>query len=146
LSTPWHRQRRAIGLVPLAAALFAAALATLAFAASESGAASAQTERGKTAFRLDCTHGCHMPDLGAGSYAPALAGPAFLQHWQGLSVKELYDQVRNTMPQQKPHSLSDQTYVDIVAYVIHENGVPLAAGELPADADELDSVWIKPEK
>jgi len=103
-----------------------------------------QWQRGKTEFETHCTNGCHMPDLTAGAVAPALKGSVFLQHWQGLGANELFERIRSTMPQQKPRSLSDQTYVDILAFVLHENGIGVGTTELQNDVDSLSGVIVKP--
>ena len=107
-------------------------------------AVSEQWERGRTDFQTHCTNGCHLPDLRAGAVAPALSGKTFLQHWQGLGANELFDRIRTTMPQQKPRSLSDQTYVDILAFMLHENGVSVGDTPLQSDADSLSGVIVKP--
>jgi len=101
----------------------------------------AQSRRGKSGYESNCV-ACHKRDLTAAERAPALAGDAFLQHWQGLSADELFERIRNTMPQQKPHSLSDQVYVDIVAYLLDANGAPAGNTELKPDADSLKSVLL----
>ena len=59
---------------------------------------------------------------------PPLAGEAFTAMWAGRSVRELFDSAR-TMPPANPGSLSDETYANLVAYVLEMNGH--AAGETP---------------
>ena len=46
------------------------------------------------------------------------------------------------MPQQKPHSLSDQMYVDIVAYLLDANGLPPGKTELSPDPEVLRGVSL----
>jgi PQQ-dependent dehydrogenase (methanol/ethanol family) len=101
-----------------------------------------QADRGKVQFQTNCSAACHMRDLTAAERAPALAGEAFLQHWQGLSADDLFRRIRSTMPQQNPHSLSDQTYVDIVAFLLEANGYPDGAAELTADPKVLKGIPI----
>jgi S-disulfanyl-L-cysteine oxidoreductase SoxD len=103
-----------------------------------------QWQRGKNDFQTHCTNGCHMADLHAAAVAPALSGKVFLQHWRGLGANELFDRIRTTMPQQKPRSLSDQTYVDILAFILHENGVSVGNTELQSDVDTLSGITVKP--
>jgi hypothetical protein len=85
-----------------------------------------------------------MPDLTAGERAPALSGRTFQQHWVGLSADELFQRIRNTMPQQNPHSLSDQAYIDIVAFLLQANGQPVGTTELTADSEALGKVVVQP--
>jgi quinohemoprotein ethanol dehydrogenase len=103
----------------------------------------AQATRGRSSFETNCSSGCHMADLSGGARVPALAGERFLQHWQGSSAAVLLERIRNTMPQQKPHSLSDQVYVDIVAFLLQANGLPPGALELTGDPAALGTVVLK---
>jgi hypothetical protein len=102
-----------------------------------------QANRGKQSFQLNCTNGCHMPDLTAGERAPALAGEAFLGHWASATAQDLFGRIRSTMPEQKPHSLSDQVYIDIVAFLLQANGLPSGDAELNSDAGILSTIPIK---
>jgi hypothetical protein len=133
--------RRGRVLRTTACCLLGAAIgaAPIAFSAESTGA---QLARGGEAYQHNCTNGCHMPDLRAGAFAPALSGHLFVEHWQGLAVGELYERVRNTMPQQKPHSLDDQTYVDIVAFLLRSNGGDIGQ-ELQSDPDALGNMVIR---
>jgi len=46
----------------------------------------------------------------------------------------LYTKVATTMPRNAPASLADEVYLDIVAYVLSENGFPAGPRELTADS------------
>jgi hypothetical protein len=46
------------------------------------------------------------------------------------------------MPDDNPGSLERQQYVDVVAYILRFNEVPLT-GDLPSDADSLKKIVIK---
>ena len=85
----------------------------------------AQAVAGKTAFDADCAV-CHGNTLTNGTMAPPLAGESFRAMWAGRSVRDLFDTAK-TMPPANPGSLSDQTYANIVAYILQVNGYP--AGE-----------------
>jgi PQQ-dependent dehydrogenase (s-GDH family) len=85
----------------------------------------AQAAAGKTAFDADCAV-CHGNTLTNGTMAPPLAGESFHAMWAGRSVRDLFDAAK-TMPPANPGSLPDQTYANIVAYILQVNGY--AAGE-----------------
>jgi mono/diheme cytochrome c family protein len=85
----------------------------------------AQAASGKTAFDADCAV-CHGNTLTNGTMAPPLAGESFHAMWTGRSVRDLFDAAK-TMPPANPASLSDQTYANIIAYILQVNGY--AAGE-----------------
>src|SRR5580704_16920511 len=66
---------------------------------------SAQAARGSGEFSAHCA-GCHGAALDGTGEAPALAGAQFLSDFDGLSVGELYDRIRTSMPQFSPSSSS----------------------------------------
>lgn len=90
-----------------------------------------QAARGKAAYSQSCAS-CHGDDLSGRDPAPALSGNAFMTRWGGRSVGDLFDKTRTTMPTDKPGALSEQAYLDLVAYVFQAN-------QLPAGRDELKS-------
>ncbi len=57
----------------------------------------AQAKRGAEAYEKNCAE-CHQQELGGDGFAPALAGADFLNAWNGLSVGDLYDRIRVSMP------------------------------------------------
>jgi PQQ-dependent dehydrogenase (s-GDH family) len=87
----------------------------------------AQAAAGKTAFDADCAV-CHGNTLTNGTMAPPLAGESFRTLWAGRPVRALYDSAR-TMPPANPGSLSDDTYANILAYILQVNDY--AAGQTP---------------
>jgi sugar lactone lactonase YvrE/mono/diheme cytochrome c family protein len=107
----------------------------------------AQAERGKAAYTQSCVF-CHGPELAGTGEAKPLAGPEFLSSWNGLSVGELLDRTRTTMPQQAPASLDRAAYADILAYMLKFNGFPAGQSELQQRSEFLTGVRIdafKPE-
>ena len=50
--------------------------------------------------------------------APGLAGGEFTSNWNDLSVGDLYERIRVSMPQSAPGSLTRQQNSDILAYVL----------------------------
>lgn len=99
-----------------------------------------QASRGKTAYDANCVS-CHGPDLISANYGPPLAGPYFAENWGGRTVSELYEKA-HTMPPSRPGELGDETYADLVAYILQVNGVGAGAAELPADVDKLNGMVI----
>jgi len=95
----------------------------------------AQAVRGKTAYEDQCAT-CHGLELKSESGAPNLVMPAFRFGWHGRTVAQKLEQTRTTMPQGFPESMSDQEYLDVIAYILHFNKYP--AGDRELDADEKD--------
>ena len=102
----------------------------------------AQATRGAASYDTSCS-GCHRPDLG-GANGPALRGERFARIFAGKDLKTLYTKIATTMPRGAAASLGDAIYLDIVAYVLRENGFPAADGELTAEA--LSGVQVLPGK
>ncbi len=100
----------------------------------------AQADRGKPAAAR--CQGCHGPDLTGTDRAPALKGAGFLADWEDGSVNRLFLKVRDTMPPGNTDSLTPETKLDVIAFLLRENGFPAGANELTLNADLLDSLQI----
>src|ERR1700736_4987928 len=74
-----------------------------------------QAKRGEPLYTATCGS-CHGPDLTGGEMAPGLTGGEFRSDWDGLTVGDLFERVRVSMPQDSPGSLSRQQYADILAF------------------------------
>lgn len=105
----------------------------------------AQAARGRTLYNRECAS-CHADSMTGGEMAPPLAGGEFLSNWNGLTAAELLDRMRNTMPLNKPKSLSRQTNADILAYMFSVNRFPAGSSELPVDAGMLKQIRIEASK
>lgn len=104
----------------------------------------AQAERGKTAYEDRCAT-CHGLDLKSDSGAPNLVMPAFRFGWHGRTIAQKLQQIRTTMPQGSPESMSDQEYLDVIAYILHFNKYPAGDRELDASqADALEHIVVEP--
>ena len=101
----------------------------------------AQAARGKEAYRQECA-ACHLDSLGGADMAPGLAGNAFLTTWNELSVGDLFERTRISMPQDNPARLTRQQYVDIVAYILQTNNFPAGASELSHDLGGMKLIKI----
>jgi alcohol dehydrogenase (cytochrome c) len=89
-----------------------------------------QATAGRAAYDVSCA-GCHGSDLANGN-APALAGAAFAGSWGTRTTRDLFGLVQTTMPTDRPASLSEATYVNIVAYILQANGRTPGAQPLSA--------------
>ena len=105
----------------------------------------AQAKRGEELYSQACA-GCHAPDLSGADAAPSLTGTAFNAEWNDLSVADLADRIRTTMPADAPGSLSRQQYVDIVTFILAKDGFPVGPSELPAQDDSLKQIKIATQK
>jgi mono/diheme cytochrome c family protein len=99
----------------------------------------AQAERGKANFLTGRCGGCHKLDL-TGDRGPALKGDDFIAHWENGSLATLFDKIRETMPPNAPNETTDDAKIDIVAYLLQQNGYPIGKSELRAESDSLGIV------
>ena len=82
----------------------------------------AQVERGRRSYISDCSD-CHGSELNNGEFGGApLTGSYFADHWGETTVDALYGFVQAAMPPNRPGSLSDQTYTDIITFILDKNG------------------------
>jgi alcohol dehydrogenase (cytochrome c) len=72
---------------------------------------------------------CHGGQLQNGG-APPLIGESFKDRWNSRPVGGFYDYVHQTMPLGDAASLAPGVYVDIVAFILAQNGFPTGAKPL----------------
>jgi mono/diheme cytochrome c family protein len=90
---------------------------------------SEQADRGAAQYEAHCAM-CHE---GGEPDASPPRGSAFVDHWREAPLDFLYSQIRTNMPGDAPGSLSPAVYVDVLAYLLRENGYPAGNGELTAE-------------
>jgi mono/diheme cytochrome c family protein len=101
-----------------------------------------QAKNGERAFQAKCA-ACHGEDLhSTDPEAPDLTEGAFKFGWQGKTLADRFEQIRSSMPAGNARSLDDQTYIDIVAYILQFNGVPSGAQMLEPDVRVLEQIII----
>jgi len=101
-----------------------------------------QAKRGESLYVQNCSS-CHGPDLSGNDEAAALAGPVFLSSWDGLTVGDLANRVRVSMPPNNLGKLSRQQIVDILSYVLSFNNFPEGKTELDPKPEVLKLVRVE---
>ena len=96
----------------------------------------AQVTRGKDLY-LDQCASCHGGELSGGEMAPPLVGAEFMAGWDGLTVGDLFERIRISMPQNSPGSLSGQQNAEILAYLFAENRFPAGTTDMSKEAPVL---------
>jgi mono/diheme cytochrome c family protein len=98
----------------------------------------AQAERGRAAYTTSCLR-CHNADL-SGDRGPSLKGERFMTTWGGGGVDRVFAKIRDTMPPFATSTLDDAIKLDIVTFILQNNGFPAANRELAAA--DLESIQI----
>ena len=104
-----------------------------------------QAKRGQALYAQECAS-CHGGELTGGEMAPPLAGGEFLAGWDGLTVGDLFERIRISMPQNAPGSLSGQQNADIMAFMFSTQKFPAGTTELAKDAGILKQIKFEVKK
>ena len=99
----------------------------------------AQAARGKTNFDLSCSR-CHNVALIGSERGPSIKGSTFLSHWDKDTIAGLFTKIRDTMPQGNAGTVTDDVKIDILTYILQQNGVPAGRSELPKDLASLEEI------
>ena len=102
---------------------------------------SAQALRGGGLYNENCAS-CHGPDFLGDEMAPSIAGDDFIVFWTEVPVGSLFERIKVSMPADGPGRLTDEEYVDVVAYLLDANSYPAGDQELPAEKVALDAIMI----
>lgn len=98
-----------------------------------------QAKRGEGLFGQTCAS-CHGFDLMGGETAPALADGQFRSNWNGLSVGDLFERIRVSMPPSGPGTLTRQQYADVVAFLFFRSEFPAGKTELSTKTEVLKQI------
>jgi mono/diheme cytochrome c family protein len=104
-----------------------------------------QEKRGEELYRKECAS-CHGDTLVGGGGAAPLTGGTFLSNWNGLTVGDLFDRIRKTMPQGSLGKLTKQQDADVLAYLLSFNKFPTGKTELPKQVEFLKEIRFEATK
>jgi len=104
-----------------------------------------QAKRGAPMYSEQCAS-CHGPELMGGEMAPPLATGDFLSGWDGLTMGDLFERIRISMPQNNPGSLSGQQNADILAFILSANKFPAGQTELSNQGMALKDIKFEAKK
>lgn len=107
--------------------------ASHAFVAPSPAPSDSQADLGRRWFAASCEE-CHVVD--------DVTSADFKAKWGGRTAFDLFDQIARTMPEETPGSLPRRAYVDIVAYLMQQNGV-VAAVPLADDDSTLTATILQ---
>ena len=94
-----------------------------------------QAARGQKIYGMSCLGGCHNN--------ASHKGPNFKQNWSGHPLSELFERIKDTMPDDNPGMLSATESVDVISYLLKVNGIPAGKTELVADKPALAKIKIE---
>jgi cytochrome c553 len=115
--------QRPLAASPLRAAMFVVDSAKL--------YTEAQAAEGAKVWTATCA-GCHE--------SKDVTSADFKTKWVGRSLFELYEQIRTTMPDDAPGTLTRDQYLTSVAYILKLNGLPAGETALMPDSATLSTL------
>jgi mono/diheme cytochrome c family protein len=101
-----------------------------------------QANRGEALYSMQCA-ACHGSELTGGESAPPLMGGEFLSSWYGLTVGDLFDRIRVSMPADRPGTLSREKAADILSHIFRVNGLPAGKTDLATQSEYLKQIRIE---
>ena len=130
-----------------------AALALISIASAQSAGTSVwdgvftdeQVKRGAASYQRECSS-CHGAALEGGDMTPPLVGGGFTSNWNDLTLGDLFERIRLTMPLDSPGKLSRQENVDVIAFILKANAWPSGATELPPEVGALKQIKVEATK
>jgi mono/diheme cytochrome c family protein len=106
---------------------------------------SAQAVRGGVLYANNCAS-CHGSALGGGESAPPLTGGEFFSNWNGLTVGDLFERIRTSMPADRPGRLTREQDADILAFMLGVSQFPPGETELGRQTEVLKQIRFESSK
>ncbi|MBI4475028.1 MAG: cytochrome c [Acidobacteria bacterium] len=98
-----------------------------------------QAKRGGEFYGKSCAN-CHGGELEGADMTPGLTGSMFTSNWDGLTLGDLFERIRITMPADQPGSMPRQEIADVIAYILTINKFPAGKTELPREVTALKQI------
>src|SRR5688572_8022158 len=105
---------------------------------------SAQADAGEKIYFARCST-CHGDDLGGVERAPALAGPQFVDSWDGKDLRRLLDRIAD-MPPGDPKKPTLPESLELLAFLLRSSEMPSGSTALPADRAQLAEITFERKK
>ena len=105
----------------------------------------AQSKRGETTYLAMCGN-CHGAELEGADMSPPLAGATFSSNWNELTMGDLAERIRISMPADRPGSMTRAQIAEVMAFMLKANGYPTGETELPQEIPLLKQIRIVAEK
>jgi mono/diheme cytochrome c family protein len=101
-----------------------------------------QAKRGEALYADNCAS-CHGLALGGGESAPPLTGGEFLSNWTSLTLGDLFERIRTSMPADRPGTLTREQDANILAHILNMGQFPVGTTELSTRTEILKQIRIE---
>jgi S-disulfanyl-L-cysteine oxidoreductase SoxD len=106
---------------------------------------SEQAARGNAVYAQNCAS-CHGVALTGGESAPPLTGGEFFSNWNGLTVGDLFERIRISMPADRPGRLTREQDADVLAFMLSVSEFPSGKVEIGRQTEVLKQIRIESTK
>lgn len=104
-----------------------------------------QSTRGSALYAQVCAN-CHGAGLEGIDMSPPLTGGIFTSNWNDLTVGDLAERIRTTMPMDRPGTMRRADVADVTAYMLKANGFPSGGTALPEQVPAMRQIGILAQK
>ena len=104
-----------------------------------------QARRGEALYAETCAN-CHGAGLEGIDMSPALTGGTFMSNWNDLSVGDLAERIRTTMPMDRPGTMTREEIADITSFMLKANKFPAGGTALPEQVPAMRQIRILSQK
>ena len=104
-----------------------------------------QSKRGEALYVGACAN-CHGSQMEGIDMSPALVGVTFSSNWNDLTMGDLAERIRISMPADRPGTMPRAEIADVMSFMLKANKFPAGGTELPQDVLVLKQIRIVPEK
>jgi len=104
-----------------------------------------QSKRGEAVYAGMCAN-CHGAELEGIDMSPALSGGTFSSNWSELTVGDLAERIRISMPSDRPGTMTRAQVSDVTAFLLKANKFPTGTAELPQEVPFLRQIRILPQR
>jgi S-disulfanyl-L-cysteine oxidoreductase SoxD len=101
-----------------------------------------QAKKGEALYATNCAS-CHGLGLTGGESAPPLTGGEFLSNWSGLTLGDLFERIRTSMPADRPGKLTREQNANILAHLLRVGDFPAGTAELSTQTEALKQIRIE---
>jgi mono/diheme cytochrome c family protein len=104
-----------------------------------------QATRGQAIYAESCAN-CHGAALEGMDMSPALTGGAFTSNWNDLTVGDLAERIRTTMPMDRPGTMTRPEVAEVTAFMLKANKFPAGTTALPEQVPAMRQIRIVAQK
>src|ERR1700722_19787614 len=101
-----------------------------------------QAKKGEELYANNCAS-CHGLGLTGGESAPPLTGGESMSNWSGLTLGDLFERIRTSMPADRPGKLSREQNASILSHILRVGEFPAGTAPMSTQTEVLKQIRIE---